>query len=159
MSIKTKYSKGIKLFFGYLKRYRKTLIYLSILSVFAAITNSATPYLAGRLIDALIGRQTNFIFLLCLWLGVKLFADVTQWRIGVKSEHLEADIDADYISTGVARIVDFPLKFHKSRKMGEIFDRISRAAGHLSNITCHIIIDLAPEFLSIFFAPVGFYLL
>lgn len=149
---KGKYRHGFKILLRYFKRYQKIFIYLSALSIFSAVANSAIPYVSGRIIDSLIVRQVDFLFLIILWLGAKLIADVSSWIIGVKSEHLEVNIEADYITDGVSKILDFPLKFHKSRKMGEIFDRINRAANNLSNITARLGIDLAPEFLSIFFA-------
>jgi ABC-type multidrug transport system fused ATPase/permease subunit len=151
-SEKVKYSQGLKILFNYLKPYRKTFIYLSALSVFSAFASSTIPYLSGRLIDSLIANQLGFLFLIILWLAVKLIADSTNWIIGVKGEHLEEDIEADYIVSGVSKILDFPLRFHKSRKMGEVFDRIGRAANNLSMITARLGVDLAPEFLSIFFA-------
>ncbi|MDP1629475.1 MAG: ABC transporter ATP-binding protein, partial [bacterium] len=151
-STKIKYSRGLKILFGYLRHYRKTLIYLSVLSIFSAIANSAIPYLAGRLIDSLIAGGFGFLFLVILWLIVRVITDVTGWILGIKSDHLETNMETDFIVAGVAKIIDFPLRFHKNRKMGEVFDRISRAAGNISAISCRIGIDLAPQFLSIFFA-------
>ncbi len=149
---KSKYSQGVKILFGYLKRYKSALVFLSVLSIFSAATNSAIPYLAGRLIDSLISRQTGFLALLLLWLGIKSIADIADWKIGIKSKRLETDIETSYIASGISKIIEFPLKFHKTRKMGETFDRISRAAGNLSSIISDVIIYLAPQFLSIFLA-------
>lgn len=143
----------IKIIIKYLKHYRKTLIFLSFLSIVSAVANTVVPYLSGRLIDALISFQAAVFFLsLFIWLAIKIITDLTDWQIGKKSGYLETIIEAEYLCSGFGKILEFPIKFYKSHKMSEVGDKISRASFHLSSIISRIIIDLAPQFLSIIFA-------
>ncbi|TSC55673.1 MAG: ATP-binding cassette, subfamily B, bacterial MsbA [Parcubacteria group bacterium Greene0714_21] len=144
--------EGVKIIFSYLKPYRKTVLLLSVLSIVSALTNAAVPYLTGILIDSLIALKTTFFVLLGAWLAVKLVSDFIDWRIGIKNDTLETIIEADYIVKGFSKILEFPLKFYKTYKTGDVTDRISRASGHISHIISRVIIDLAPQFLSIVFA-------
>lgn len=144
--------RSVKFIFSYLKPYRKTVLLLSVLSIISALTNAAVPYLTGILVDSLIALKTTFFVILLAWLAVKLVSDFIDWRIGIKNDTLETIIEADYIVRGFSKILEFPLKFYKTYKTGDVTDRISRASGHLSTIVSRVIVDLAPQFLSIAFA-------
>lgn len=144
--------EGIKIIIKYLKPYKKTLILLSFLSIVSAVFNAMVPYLAGRLIDALAAIQITFFKILFIWVALKIITDFVDWRIGVKSDQLEASVEADYTSTGFGKILKFPMSFFKAQKLGKISNQIHRGSSHLSHIVSRIIIDLAPQFLSIFFA-------
>lgn len=144
--------EGIKIIIKYLKPYKKTLIFLSFFSIVSAAANAIIPYLAGRLIDALISFQPVFFSILFIWLGIKIIADLIDWRIGLKSGQLNAIVEADYNAAGFGKILEFPIKFHKTHKIGEIGDKINRAAHHLSDLASWALIELAPQFLSILFA-------
>ena len=144
--------EGVKIIFSYLKPYHKTVLLLSVLSIVSALTNAAVPYLTGILIDSLIALKTTFFVILAAWLAIKLVSDFIDWRIGIKNDTLETIIEADYIIKGFSKILEFPLKFYKTYKTGDVTDRISRASSHLSHIISRVIIDLAPQFLSIVFA-------
>lgn len=144
--------QSVKVIFSYLKPYRKTVLVLSVLSIISALTNAAVPYITGTLVDSLIALKTTFFIILSAWLAVKLVSDFIDWRIGIKNDTLEAIIEADYIIRGFSKILEFPLKFYKTYKTGDITDRISRASSHLSQIISRVVVDLAPQFLSIAFA-------
>lgn len=47
-----------------------------------------------------------------------------------------------------------PMTFHKHRKHGEVSEKINRAASQFKNIIDNVLINLAPEFLSILIALV-----
>ncbi len=146
------YRDGFKILFENLAQYKTTLILLSVLSVFSAVTNAIVPYIAGRLIDSLIAGETVFFIIIGWWIFVKIIADTTDWQIGTRSAVFEERSHMEYVNNGVSKLIDLPMSFHKNRKTGAIFERINRAGGQMSQITSRIIVRLAPQFLSIIFA-------
>ncbi len=62
-------------------------------------------------------------------------------------------------TTRIAHLLMLPMSFHEEKKIGEVGEKISRAAFSLETIVGRIVIDLAPQFLSILIAlGIGFYL-
>lgn len=149
----TNYLEGARILVRNIRKYRREIVLLSVLAVASALANSFVPYVSGRLIDSLIALDRAAVLtLLGAWLGIKVSSDILDWQIGKRSDRFETEIEGDYTANGFARLLLLPASFHKSQKMGEIFDRILRAAGHMSAITSRVLVTLAPEFLSIFFA-------
>ena len=160
-SVKKDYAirKGLKIIFRYLGNYKKEIIILAVLGIISAITNGAVPYLVGGLLDSIlepskifVGTKIEmplFLFFLLIWLTVQLIADFVDWRSNIKNSYLSETIYSRYLIQGFGKLLELPLSFHKSHKMGDITDRINRGATHLSMITSNVIIDLAPQFLSI----------
>lgn len=149
----TNYLEGARILVRNIREYRRAIAFLSVLAVASALANSFVPYVSGRLIDSLISLDRDAVMaLLAVWLGIKVAADILDWQISTRSDRFETAIEGNYTAKGFARLLLLPATFHKSQKMGEVFDRINRAAGHMGAITSRVLVSLAPEFLSIFFA-------
>ena len=165
---KEKFYAGLKIVIRHLAVYKKELIILSFLGVVSAITNGIIPYIAGRLIDTILKPSEIFsfvyfempfwLFLIILWFIVRLITDIIDWLMNLKSTEMDELIETDYIIKGYSAFLEMPIAFHKDKKIGEIFDRINRAANWLSRIVADVIITLSPQFLSIFIAfAIAFY--
>ncbi len=164
--------KGLKQSFGvlliYLKKYRKETIALSILGIVSAIGNGTIPFIAGRFFDAIIKPDTVPLFghvvplfavLLGLWSLIQIVTYLMDWQINIKSENFSNSVWVDYWAKGVGHLLTLPMAFHKAKKIGEVGEKINRAAFSLETIVGRIVIDLAPQFLSIAIAlGVGFYI-
>ena len=154
--------RGIKTVLKYLQAYRKQIFVLAILSLLSAMGNAATPYLAGKLLDVMFGQAKSIlifsypvsmvVLILSLWLLARLIMDFAGRYKTLLQEELGAVIDADYIINGFSKLIFLPISFHKKSKIGEVTARIQRAAGWLEQIINRMIINLAPEFFSIFIA-------
>ncbi|MEE8131894.1 MAG: ABC transporter ATP-binding protein [Candidatus Paceibacterota bacterium] len=155
-------TKGLKIIFRHLAKYKRDLIILVFLGVISAIANGVVPYLVGRLFDAIIEPSKIFIgtavemplflFFIIIWGLVQLASNIVDWQNNLKSDQLGEGIYSDYTVSGISRILELPISFHKNQKMGEIMNRIERAANSLFTIASAIIIDLSPQFLSIIVA-------
>src|SRR3989344_346484 len=158
---KLDYFGGFKIIFKYLKPHRRQIFVLIFLSIISSLSSSFLPYVVGKILDVIKSDQiVNFlglyisftIFLIGGWFLIKIIGDLADWRIDVKTEQLGAIVPGEYIVNGFSRLLELPMSFHKSQKIGEISNRISRAADWLGNILGNVIINLAPSFLSIFVA-------
>lgn len=159
---------GFKVLIKYLSQYKKTIVMLSVIGVLSAIGNGIVPYIAGRFFDAILTPSSFDLFgyilplyvaLLILWAVVQFITYILDWRINITSEYLSNTIWLDYLSKGFGYLLNLPISFHKKNKMGEITNKINQAAGSLETIAGRIVIDLAPQILSILIAlGVAFYL-
>lgn len=154
---------GFKVLMRYISQYRKDIVILSIIGILSALGNGIIPYVAGKFFDSIIIPSSISIFniilplyvaLLVLWAVIQLVTYIIDWRIQIKSEYLSNYIWLDYISNGFGFLLNLPMTFHKKNKIGEIGGRINQAAGSLETIAGRIVIDLAPQILSIVIALV-----
>ena len=153
------YKKGVKTIGKYLKPHQKEVTTLAVLSLLLAIGNAVIPYLGGKLFDAILGnvssvwflgREINpFVLIISVWFIAELISTVVGRVKNLRQERLSAILESDYIADGYSTLLRFPLSFHKSNKIGEISQRISRASNWLEQIVNRILIDLAPQFMSI----------
>ena len=157
---KEKFYAGLKIVIRQLAVYKKELIILSFLGTASAMANAAVPFLAGRLFDAILSPSKIFsgfsfempfwLFLVILWLAVRLITDITDWIISKKGVQLEEYTHSDYVLNGFNILLELPMSFHKDKKLGEITDRIDRAANWISRIANDVIVGISPQILSVF---------
>lgn len=156
------YKKSAKTITHYLLPHKRALILLGVISLLLALSDAFVPYLGGRLIDAILGKVgpvhflnyvfNPFVFILLVWFVVEVMSDILAWLKRFQQEELTATLEADYMINGYHKLLLFPLSFHKKNKIGEIAQRIGRGSSWLANIVNNILIDLSPQFLSIFIA-------
>lgn len=160
---KLDYFGGFKIIFKYLKPHKWPIFVLIFLSIISSLSSSFLPYVIGKILDVIKSNQVIdffgfYIFLPLIFIGgwflIKIIGDFADWRIDLKTEQLSAIIPGEYMVNGFSRLLELPISFHKSQKIGEVSNRISRAADWLSSILGNVIINLAPSFLSIFIALV-----
>lgn len=159
---------GFKVLLKYLGQYRKKIVFLSIMGVLSAIGNGVIPYVAGQFFNAIITPSpvTFFSFvlllygaMLVLWAVIQCITYIIDWRINIMSEYLSRIIWLDYISHGFGFLLNLPISFHKKYKIGEIGYKINTAGNALETIAGRVVIDLAPQILSIVIAlAVAFYM-
>ena len=159
---------GFKVLLRYLGQYKRNIFILSIMGILSAIGNGVIPYVAGKFFDSIITPSTIEIFgtivslyivLLVIWSLVQLITYTLDWKINITSEYLSNTIWLDYLSNGFGFLLNLPMSFHKKNKIGEIGNKINVAANALETIAGRIVIDLAPQILSIVIAiGIAFYL-
>jgi ABC-type multidrug transport system fused ATPase/permease subunit len=159
---------GFRVLFNYLSRYKKAIAMLSLLGIVSAIGNGAVPYIIGKFFDAITNTATIEIFgisiyfylaLLIAWVAIQLVTSFVDWIISITSEFLSNTIWLDYISKGFSFLLELPLAFHKQNKVGEVANKINIAGNALESIAGRIVINLAPQFLSIIIALfIAFYI-
>ena len=156
------FQSGLATIGRYLKPHKDEVVALVVLSLISALGNAVTPYLGGKLLDAILGKVSRaaifgysispFVLILGAWVLARLLTDVAERFKSVRQEKLAANLEADYIINGFSKLLRFPMSFHKKQKIGEITERVRRASSWLEAITNRIIVNLAPEFFSIFIA-------
>jgi len=151
-------SRGWNILFKYLLRYKKDVIFLSIIGIVSAFTNAFVPYLIGNFFDALVSpREVNigdyilqmWFVILMVWLMVQIFATITDRLNDIRSRIIGLRIRAEYASHASSYLLSLPVSFHKNHKHGETWDRITRAGGSMANIIEQVVISITPQLLSV----------
>jgi ABC-type multidrug transport system fused ATPase/permease subunit len=141
---------GIKVLWKYISQYRKEIIVLSIMGIFSAIGNGVIPYIVGKFFDAI--TTPDYIWFLVVWGVVQFITYILDWRINILSEKFSNVIWLDYLAKGFGYLLLLPASFHKTKKIGEVSQKINVAANLLETIAGRIVIDLSPQILSIIIA-------
>ncbi|HEY4483600.1 MAG TPA: ABC transporter ATP-binding protein [Candidatus Paceibacterota bacterium] len=158
---KKDYLNGFKTIFSYIKGHEKAMNTLVIASLILAITNPIIPYITGRLLDSILDKNTFTIFLfsieavffwLSIWIVVQLLTYTIEQLKNYQSSSLDMTLYASYINSGYNHLLNLPLSFHKKRKIGPIINTIQRTAGMFADIVTRVIVNSAPQFISIVIA-------
>src|SRR3989338_353779 len=142
--------EGWKIVLKYLRPHKRAVFVLSVLSVVSAMADASVPYLAGKIIDS-IKTQTVFYFI-AVWILVRISGDLVNWRSSLMRNKLDGELECAYMENGYGKLLELPMSFHKTRKIGEVSNRIARASNWLANLVSDVVINLAPRFLSVVFA-------
>lgn len=162
---KADFERGFKIIWIYLKTHRRDVVLLSTIGIIGAGLGSIVPYLGGKIIDSLISPYSlelnfpalnypvsAFIFFVSVFFGARAVQELLNRHSSLKSGKLGILLEAEYVVKNFSKILDFPSSFFKKYKIGEVGDKVNRAANALDNILSRIIITLVPEFLEIIFA-------
>ncbi len=159
---------GLRVLFSYIGQYRRQIIILSVLGILSAIGNGIIPYIAGKFFDAISSASVwhilsysvpLYISILVVWALIQLVTSLLDWRINIMSQYFSNTIWLDYLTNSFSYLLLLPMSFHKQNKIGEIGSKINAAAGSLETIAGSIVIDLAPQILSIVIALcIAFYM-
>ncbi|MBI2003617.1 MAG: ABC transporter ATP-binding protein [Parcubacteria group bacterium] len=160
---KAPFRQGFKIVFGYLEDHRKEITVISVLGLIGAAVGAIVPYLGGKIIDSILSEEilrfggyeiAALYFFVLIFFVVKVIQELSGWRLNLKSDKLSALLEAEYMTKNASKILDLPLSFHKKYKIGEISHKINRASGAMETILGRIVVDFAPEFLSVVFAAI-----
>ena len=139
----------------YLKPYKKAIQITAMLTVLENLFTLILPLIYGRIIDTVVKENLfglEIILLLVTWIIISLFSNWFQRLKSRRSSKIAFDASADLITQSIQHLVRLPLAFHKSRKIGEIIQRFSRADSYLYNLVDQGIFGTIPAVLTAFLA-------
>ncbi|OHA58637.1 MAG: hypothetical protein A2571_02615 [Candidatus Vogelbacteria bacterium RIFOXYD1_FULL_44_32] len=158
---KEDYLKGLKTIFHYLAEHRQAMKILIGVALVLSVTNPLIPYITGKMLDTILKTETfhfgSFGFQavygwLLVWLLVQLITYTLEQVRSFQTGVLDMTLYARYVANGYNHLLNLPLSFHKKKKMGPLLNSIQRSANMFSDISTRVIINLAPQFLSILVA-------
>lgn len=148
-----------KIIWRYLRKYKKEVQKTALLAMAGAILAAVVPYIYGKLVDAVSLEffSWDFVFaLLGIWFLVTVVSTFLDKLTFQKRTYLGIDVSNDLVCRSAEHITALPLKFHREKKIGEIFSQIDRAALFISRIVEDIVFLILPQFLTVF---VGIFIL
>jgi ABC-type multidrug transport system fused ATPase/permease subunit len=145
-------TKDIKNIWQYLQKYKKKVYFIIFLTIFGSAVSAVVPYIYGRLVDVAIKPSSAikiFFEILGLWLILTLFSDWVGRFSDRKGTKILTEAGNDMILDLSSHILKLPVGFHKEKKIGEILQRISRAADFFDTIVGQLIYEIIPGILRV----------
>jgi len=150
---------GWNILLKYLLEYKSGVVLLSVLGVISAIANGTIPYITGRFFDAILKPEIVFagmriempswLFLIIIFALAQLVSDVVGWRNEIDRKKIGMKMYAIYIAKGWGWLLKLPKSFYAKEKIGSVVDRINKSAYSMESLIMNVVIDLAPQFLSL----------
>ena len=142
-----------KIILGYLKRYKKPVIQTAVLNMALSGILASIPFIYGRLIDTIDpnpGISSMIFYLLGIWTLLSLVSVILRRVVSMKGSFISIDAFCDLTCEETRRIVNFPLSFHREKKIGEIISLINRSTDALRFIIEDVVFWILPQFLTVF---------
>ncbi|MBI3572094.1 ABC transporter ATP-binding protein [Candidatus Kaiserbacteria bacterium] len=141
-----------------LRPYRRIIFAISFAQVLASVGYGAIPYVTGKFFDTLIKPHTLNLPLLgvtpawevvlVLWIAAQLLSQGINWLSDRWSRIFTTQLEANFQANAYTHLLTLPVGFHKTHRIGELTDNISRAAWMLSALSSTVT-SLMPQFLTI----------
>lgn len=154
---------GFGVLFRYFSLYKKQVVILSVFGIVSAVGHAFVPYFFGKFFDSILDDSVVsvlnlsvpfFAIILSAWIFLQLVTYFLDRIIRVRRELLSNNIWVEYLSKGFGFLIELPMSFHKKNKIGEIANKVNMAGNALETIIGRVIIDIAPQLLSILIALV-----
>jgi len=135
----------------YLKPYKKAIYATAIFVVLENATYLVLPVIYGKIVDVVTqGRffENSVYALLAAWAAIELLGN---WflRIKMRRAHSIAyQVATDLITKSMRQLTSLPMSFHKSKKIGEIIERFSRADQNIYELTSEGLFEAVPSLLT-----------
>ncbi len=141
-----------KIIWGYLRKYKKTVIKTAVLAMVGATITAIIPYIYGRLVDAVSIEVFSLDFVLALlgiWVLMSLCSAILKRMISVSASFTSINVSNDLMCESSEHIINLPLSFHKEKKVGEILSKIVRAGERLREIIGYMAFWVLPQFFTV----------
>lgn len=135
--------------------HKKMMILGAVLGVVAAGLGTAIPYIYGHITDVAIYKTVDYILigkLLLLWLALTLLGDYLRRLSARIIAKVSLQISGDSFHDAANHLISLPLQFHKDKKTGQVFRRISRGTDEVGHIIEGMLREILPQSLSLIIA-------
>lgn len=131
----------------YLMKYKSDAYKAIGVSILVAGLSTAIPAIYGRLLDLILKNNidSQVYILLGVWLAISLATSVLNRYIVLKKHNIAIRCDRDLVAKASVHLVKMPISFHKDKKAGEVFDKITRAGNNLHNIISQVVVTTVPK--------------
>lgn len=139
----------------YLKPYKKAIYITSIFVILENVVRLFSPLIYGKAIDHVINEKSIGSYAIQLMVFWALINISRSWfyRIKMKKSNIIANlVSRDILVQCVEHLVKLPLSFHKSKKIGEIIQRFSRADQYIYRFVEDGIFYIVPNLITSFLA-------
>ncbi len=157
MKQKIEESSVRRFFFDLLREYKKEFLTIIAIATFGSVLTVFVPYIYGKLFDLALIPNTTITLLLSLigiWALLGLVSNFTSARTSALGDTLGAKLSLESEVNAYAHFLTLPVAFHKTKKTGEILNKISRGSWHLQYFI-QIISNILPSLIFLVFALVA----
>lgn len=145
--------QDFRIIWRYLKKYKREVEKTALLAVASSILVAFVPYIYGRLVDIISLEFFSSEFALALlgiWLLMSVISAILSRFTYRKGDYIGIDASNDLVCQSAEHIIKLPLKFHKEKKIGEVFSKVDKASNFLLDIIADVVFWMLPQILSVF---------
>ena len=156
-AMKVKEGPALKFFFGLFRDYKQELSSMIAIAAFGSILAAFVPYIYGRMFDlALIPNTTVSLLasLIFVWAFFGLVSNYTSTKTATIGDALGAKVSLQSEAEAYSHFLTLPISFHKTKKTGEILEKVSRGSWNLQSMI-EIASDIMPSILFLAFALIA----
>src|SRR3989344_5076878 len=139
------------------KEHKKELAFVIFVATFGSILTAFVPYIYGRLFDlAVVPNTTNSLLLslIGLWAILGLISNFTSARTSALGDTLGAKLSLESEVDAYAHFLTLPVTFHKTKKTGEILQKVSRGSWNLQYFI-QMVSNILPSLIFLIFALIA----
>ncbi len=153
--------KGVKVSSKYMTMYKPEFMVVVLASIFIGVIGAILPYLSGKIVDAVLSKDTVGIFsseyslyMVVLFIyGLLLLIEVfSNYFKNLWSALLRNKIYVDYKKRSFNKMMALPFSFHKSKKFGAWSSNFDRASGSLAYLIGVKTATILPEIFVLIFS-------
>jgi ABC-type multidrug transport system fused ATPase/permease subunit len=153
--IKQKRGTSVKKFFlDMFKTHKKEAIIIIVIATFGSILTAFIPYIYGKLFDLALIPNTTVTLLLSLigiWAILGLISNFISAKTFALGDTLGAKLSLTSEVDAYGHFLTLPITFHKTKKTGEILQKVSSGSWHLQYFI-QIISSILPSIIFLIFA-------
>ena len=146
-----------KFFLSLSKEHKKELMIVIAIAAFGSVLTVFVPYIYGRLFDLAIIPNTTTALLLSLigiWAVLGLISNFTSARTSALGDTLGAKLSLESEVDAYAHFLTLPVTFHKTKKTGEILQKVSRGSWNLQYFI-QMVSNILPSVIFLIFALIA----
>ena len=139
------------------KTHKKELLIVIAIAAFGSLLTAFVPYIYGKLFDSALIPNTTTSFLLSLiglWAILGLISNFTAAKTSALGDTLGAKLSLESEVDAYGHFLTLPIAFHKTKKTGEILQKISRGSWNLQYFI-QIVSNLLPSIIFLIFALIA----
>jgi ABC-type multidrug transport system fused ATPase/permease subunit len=128
-------------------------LYWGMIAVLISTTIGTTvPFIYGRLVDLAIktpyAETITIVRLIIFWLVLSVIGDTLARYSGRQAYEMGIDLNDDLLVDLFHHLIDLPLGFHKTQKMGKVLKRVDRSLTDLLGLIDRTLFAFLPAVLS-----------
>lgn len=153
-----------KVVISFLANHKSEVVIVFLVNILIAIGNGIVPYISGKLFDTILHPEKTFslinitlpqvIWILICLIILQSFLAVSEYLITSRSSKLIFFSRFDYIVKTYSRLLELPISFHKTHKMGDIKSKINLSGYGIQTLVDRLISNIGAELLTVIVAIV-----
>ncbi|MCL5261809.1 MAG: ABC transporter transmembrane domain-containing protein [Patescibacteria group bacterium] len=128
-------------------------------AVISTTIGTAVPFIYGRLVDLAIKvpyvETKAIVVWIAAWLVLSVFADTLARYSGRQAYEIGIDLTNDLLVDVFHHLIDLPLGFHKTQKVGKVLKRVDRSLTDLLGLIDRTLFAFLPAVLSFFISIIA----
>lgn len=151
--------------FGFaLKRFvkhKKKIAAIVAIATISSLLAAIVPYIYGKLFDFSLAPATPLgilIAMIACWFSVSIVADYLSYKASLEGRVLNFKVCEEIEAEAYGHWLNLPIAFHKTKKKGEILNKITRAIERLGYVVDELFYFL-PQTIMLLFAIVAMLLI